>query len=45
MKDSKEPNGEIVVYDANTLEEKFRIKGLYAPTGKFNVTNRSEHVT
>lgn len=45
MKDSKEPNGEIVVYDANTLEEKFRIKGLYAPTGKFNVTIRSEHVT
>jgi len=45
MKDSKEPNGEIVVYDANTLEEKTRIKGFYAPTGKFNVTNRSEHVT
>ena len=45
MKDSKEPNGEIVVYDANTLEEKARIKGFYAPTGKFNVTNRSEHVT
>jgi len=45
MKDSKEANGEIVVYDANTLEEKARIKGLYAPTGKFNVTNRSEHVT
>jgi len=45
MKDSKEPNGEIVVYDAETLEEKFRIKGLYAPTGKFNVHNRINHVT
>jgi nitrite reductase (NO-forming)/hydroxylamine reductase len=45
MKDSKEANGEIVVYDANTLEEKARIEGLHAPTGKFNVTNRSEHVT
>ena len=44
-KDSKKPNGEIVIYDANTLEEKTRIKGLYAPTGKFNVTNRVEHVT
>lgn len=44
MKDSLEPNGEIVVYDADTLEEKARIKGLYAPTGKFNVTNRREHV-
>ena len=45
MKDSKKDNGEIVVYDANTLEEKTRIKGFFAPTGKFNVTNRSEHVT
>ncbi|QFY89547.1 c-type cytochrome [Magnetovirga frankeli] len=45
MKDSKEPNGEMVIYDANTLEEKGRVKGLYAPTGKFNVTIRSEHVT
>jgi len=44
-KDSKEPNGEIVVFDAETLEEKTRIKGLYAPTGKFNVHNRVEHVT
>lgn len=42
---SLEPNGEIVVYDAETLEEKARIKGLFAPTGKFNVTNRTEHVT
>jgi len=44
-KDSKEANGEIVVFDAATLEEKTRVKGLYAPTGKFNVTNRAEHVT
>ncbi len=43
--DSKEPNGEIVVYDAETLEEKTRIKGLFAPTGKFNVYNRMHHVT
>lgn len=42
---SKEPNGEIVIFDAETLEEKARIKGLYAPTGKFNVYNRSNHVT
>ena len=44
-KDSKEPNGEIVVFDAKTLKEKTRIKGLYAPTGKFNVYNRTNHVT
>lgn len=44
-KDSKEPNGEIVVFDAKTLKEKTRIKGLYAPTGKFNVHNRTNHVT
>lgn len=44
-KDSLKPNGEIVVYDAKTLKEKTRIKGLYAPTGKFNVTNRVDHVT
>ncbi len=43
--DSLEPNGEIVVFDAKTLEEKTRIKGFYAPTGKFNVHNRVEHVT
>ncbi|SMR84009.1 nitrite reductase (NO-forming) / hydroxylamine reductase [Aliiroseovarius halocynthiae] len=42
---SKEPNGEMVIYDAQTLEEKTRVKGLYAPTGKFNVYNRSNHVT
>lgn len=44
-KDSKTDNGEIVVFDAKTLQEKKRIKGLYAPTGKFNVHNRSHHVT
>jgi nitrite reductase (NO-forming)/hydroxylamine reductase len=43
--DSKEPNGEIVIFDAKTLKEKKRIKGLYAPTGKFNVHNRINHVT
>jgi len=44
-KDSKEPNGEIVVFDAKTLKEIKRIKGFFAPTGKFNVHNRTEHVT
>lgn len=44
-KDSLKPNGEIVVYDAKTLKEKKRIKGLFAPTGKFNVHNRVNHVT
>ena len=44
-KDSKEPNGEIIIYDTDTLEEKTRIKGLFAPTGKFNVYNRVNHVT
>jgi nitrite reductase (NO-forming)/hydroxylamine reductase len=43
--DSKKPNGEIIIYDAKTLKEKARIKGLYAPTGKFNVHNRVNHVT
>ncbi len=44
-KDAKNPTGEIVVYDAKTLEEKARIKGLTTPTGKFNVFNRSNHKT
>jgi len=44
-KDSKKPNGEIIIFDAKTLKEKARIKGLYAPTGKFNVYNRVNHVT
>lgn len=43
--DSKNPTGEIVIYDARTLEEKARIKGLTTPTGKFNVHNRTHHVT
>ena len=43
--DSLEPNGEIVIFDADTLEEVGRVKGLYAPTGKFNVYNRVNHVT
>ena len=43
--DSKKPNGEIIIFDAKTLKEKARIKGLYAPTGKFNVYNRIHHVT
>jgi len=44
-KDSKKPNGEIIIFDAKTLKEKGRVKGLYAPTGKFNVHNRVNHVT
>lgn len=44
-KDNKNPTGEIVVYDAKTLKEKARIKGLTTPTGKFNVYNRTNHVT
>jgi nitrite reductase (NO-forming)/hydroxylamine reductase len=44
-KDSLKPNGEIIIFDAKTLKEKARIKGLYAPTGKFNVHNRVNHVT
>lgn len=44
-KDAKNPTGEIVVYDAKTLKEKARIKGLTTPTGKFNVFNRSNHKT
>ncbi len=41
----KKPEGEIVVYDTKTLKEKTRIRGLYTPTGKFNVYNRTNHVT
>jgi len=43
--DSLKPNGEIIIFDAKTLKEKARVKGLYAPTGKFNVYNRVNHVT
>ncbi|WP_440875840.1 cytochrome D1 domain-containing protein [Thalassotalea sp. PLHSN55] len=44
-KDNSNPTGEIVVYDAKTLKEKARIKGLTTPTGKFNVYNRINHKT
>ena len=44
-KDSKKANGQIIIFDAKTLKEKARVKGLYAPTGKFNVHNRVNHVT
>jgi nitrite reductase (NO-forming)/hydroxylamine reductase len=43
--DSTQANGQIIVFDAKTLKEKARVKNLYAPTGKFNVYNRSHHVT
>jgi nitrite reductase (NO-forming)/hydroxylamine reductase len=43
--DSSNPTGEIVVYDSKTLKELKRIKGLTTPTGKFNVYNRTNHVT
>lgn len=43
--DNKNATGEIVVYDAKTLEEIARIKGLTTPTGKFNVYNRVHHKT
>jgi nitrite reductase (NO-forming)/hydroxylamine reductase len=43
--DAGNPTGEIVVYDAKTLKELKRIKGLTTPTGKFNVYNRTNHVT
>ena len=44
-KDASNPTGEIVIYDAKTLKEIKRIKGLTTPTGKFNVYNRVNHVT
>ncbi len=44
-KDNMKPKGEIVIYDAKTLKEIKRIKGLSTPTGKFNVYNRVNHVT
>ncbi len=37
--DVPERQGEVVVYDAETLEEIARIKGLPTATGKFNVYN------
>ncbi|MGL1956791.1 MAG: nitrite reductase [Colwellia sp.] len=44
-KEASKPTGEIVVYDAKTLKELYRIKGLTTPTGKFNVYNRVNHKT
>ncbi len=43
------PDGELVIYDAKTLEEKARIKKdeypeLITPTGKFAIYNRVHHV-
>ena len=43
--EAKKSTGEIVVYDAKTLEEKARIKGLTTPTVKYNVFNRSNRKT
>ena len=37
--------GEIVIYDAKTLQEKTGIKVRGTPTGKFNVYNRVHHTT
>lgn len=37
-------DGEIVVYDAVTLDEKRRFTGLETPTGKFNVYNTAHDV-
>ncbi|NIM49004.1 MAG: c-type cytochrome [Gemmatimonadales bacterium] len=41
-----DPEGEIVVYDDKTLEEKKRIRGdwLITPTGKFNVFNTARDI-
>ncbi len=43
-KDDPGRTGEIVIYDAETLEEKARIKGLVTPTGKFNVYNTARDI-
>jgi nitrite reductase (NO-forming)/hydroxylamine reductase len=32
-------DGEVVILDDKTLEEKARVTGLFTPTGKFNVYN------
>jgi nitrite reductase (NO-forming)/hydroxylamine reductase len=42
-KEAKKSIGEVVVYDAKSLEEKARIEGLATPTDKFNVFNRSNY--
>ena len=39
-KDSLEPNGEIVVYDAKTLKEIKRLP-MVKPSGKYNVYNKT----
>jgi len=44
-KDYSNDTGYVVIYDAKTLREKARIKGLRTPTGKFNVYNRINHVS
>jgi len=44
-KDYSNDSGYVVIYDAKTLREKARIKGLRTPTGKFNVYNRINHVS
>ena len=36
--------GEVVILDDKTLKEKARVKGLYTPTGKFNVYNTMNDV-
>ena len=36
--------GEVVILDDKTLKEKARVKGLYTPTGKFNVYNTTNDV-
>lgn len=37
-------DGELIIYDAVTLEEKRRVGGLPTPTGKFNVFNTAHDV-
>ncbi len=36
--------GELVILDDKTLKEKARIKGLFTPTGKFNVYNTMKDI-
>jgi len=39
-----DPAGEVVIYDATTLEPVHRLSGLETPTGKFNVYNTAHDV-
>jgi nitrite reductase (NO-forming) / hydroxylamine reductase len=39
-----ESEGQLVIYDSETLVEKARIRGLPTPTGKFNVYNTAHDV-